>query len=327
MDFSLNIATFNLENLDDKPGRGPTLDERIVVLRPQLIRLRADVLCLQEVNGQEEEGQPRRLLALQELLEGTEYAGFHQVSTTTTGSGQVYDKRNIVILSRYEIEEFGQYKHDFAMAPEYRKVMAQPAEEARKVTWERPILHARIRVGDRRVHIINLHLKSRMPASVEGQQLSRDSWKTAAGWAEGFFISSMKRVGQAMETRMLLDHLFDQDEQALIAVCGDFNASSDEVPLEVIRGDVEQTKNSDLVSRVMIACERAVAESQRFSLYYRGKGRLLDHLLVSRQLMAWFRGAEVHNEMLNDESIGFTSDKVFSESDHAPVLASFILPG
>ena len=327
MNFNLNIATFNLENLDDKPGRGPTLDERITVLRPQLIRLKADILCLQEVNGQEEEGQPRRLLALEKLLEGTEYEDFHQVSTVTTGSGQVYDKRNMVILSRYEIEKFGQYKHDFAMAAEYRKIMAVPEEESRKVTWERPILHAEIRVRNRRVHIINLHLKSRLPVRIEGQQISRDTWKTAAGWAEGFFISSMKRVGQAMETRMLLDHLFDKDEQALIAVCGDFNAGSDEVPLEVIRGDVNQTRNFDLVSRVMVPCERAVAESQRFSLYYHGKGRLLDHLLVSRQLMAWFRGAEVHNEMLNDESIGLASEKVFSESDHAPVLASFVLPG
>jgi hypothetical protein len=31
-------------------------------------KFRADILCLQEVNGQEEPGQPRRLLALAKLL-------------------------------------------------------------------------------------------------------------------------------------------------------------------------------------------------------------------------------------------------------------------
>lgn len=70
MPLNLRIATFNLENFDDKPGERPSLDDRIAVMRPQLIRLNADILCLQEVNGQEESGQPRRLLALKKLLQG-----------------------------------------------------------------------------------------------------------------------------------------------------------------------------------------------------------------------------------------------------------------
>jgi len=34
----LRIATFNLENLDDKPAQKPSLGDRIAVLRPQLER-------------------------------------------------------------------------------------------------------------------------------------------------------------------------------------------------------------------------------------------------------------------------------------------------
>jgi hypothetical protein len=50
---------------------------------------------------------------------------------------QVYDERNLVILSRFEIPEHHQYKHDFAPAPRYRKVTARPEEsEAKQVTWE-----------------------------------------------------------------------------------------------------------------------------------------------------------------------------------------------
>jgi len=322
----LTIATFNLENLDDIADKKPSLADRIAVLRPQLVRLNADVLCLQEVHGQETEGEPRRLLALRELLKGTEYENFHLVNTTTIDKKQVYDKRNLVIVSRYEIDEFHQYKHDYALAPHYKKVMADPEEEAKEISWERPILHAVLKVGSRKVHIINLHLKSRLPASVKGQQLSRRIWKSAAGWAEGFFIASMKRVGQAMETRMLLDDLFDKDEKALIAVCGDLNASAEEVPIEAICGDVEQTGNANLVGRVLIPCERALTESKQYSLYHHGKGRLLDHLLASRELMAWFRGADIHNEMLHDESVAYASEKIFPESDHAPLLGFFELP-
>ena len=95
---NLRISTFNLENLDDKPGKKLTLAERILVMRPQLLRLKADILCLQEVNGQETAGKPHRLLALERLVEGIPYTDYHLVSTTTKDGKQVYDERNLVIL-------------------------------------------------------------------------------------------------------------------------------------------------------------------------------------------------------------------------------------
>ena len=67
---SLRIATFNLENLDVRPGQTRPLPERVSALRPQLIRLAADILCLQEVNAQTcGPHRPRRLAALDRLLE------------------------------------------------------------------------------------------------------------------------------------------------------------------------------------------------------------------------------------------------------------------
>lgn len=328
MTIKLRIATFNLENLDDRPGQKPTLDERIAVMRPQLVRLNADIVCLQEVNGQEEPGEPRRLLALERLLEDTPYAGYHRVSTMTADGFQVYDERNLVILSRHEITEHHQYKHDYAPAPRYQKVTADPQEdEAKEVTWERPILFAEIKLhGNRVLHVINLHLKSRLPSYIDGQKVNNYTWKTASGWAEGFFLSSVKRVGQALETRMRIDRLFDEDEDALIVVCGDFNAESDEVPVEAIRGDVENTGNSRLAKRVLVPCEQTIPEPSRFSLFHLGKGRMIDHLLVSRTLLAWYRGSEIHNELLHDESIAFATDKKYPEPDHAPVIAEFELP-
>ena len=328
MPTKLRIATFNLENLDDKPGKRPTLDERIAVMRPQLVRLNADILCLQEVNGQEEPGQPRRLLALERLIEGTPYAEYHMVSTMTADGIQVYDERNLVILSRYEIAEHHQYKNDYAPAPRYQKVTAEPQEdEANDVTWERPILHAKIKLDDSKLlHVINLHLKSRLPSYIEGQKVNRYKWETASGWAEGFFLSSMKRVGQALETRMLIDKLFDEHEDALVVVCGDLNAESDEVPVEAIRGDVENTGNGRLAKRVLVPCERTIPEPSRFSMLHLGKGRMIDHLLVSRSLLAYYKGSEIHNEVLHDESIAFATDKKYPESDHAPVIAEFELP-
>ena len=59
----MRIATFNIDSLDMGPDASIPLDERIPILRPQLERMRADVLCLQEINGQHASGHgPRTLL-------------------------------------------------------------------------------------------------------------------------------------------------------------------------------------------------------------------------------------------------------------------------
>ena len=53
---------------------------------------------------------------------------------------------------------------------------------------------------------------------------------------------------------------------------------------------------------------------------------MLDHMLVTRNLLAHYRGSEIHNELLHDESAAFAVDRKYPESDHAPVVATFDLP-
>ena len=51
---------------------------------------------------------------------------------------------------------------------------------------------------------------------------------------------------------MLIGKLLDDDPSALIVVCGDFNEEFDEVSIEAIRDDVENTGKLDLAMRVMV---------------------------------------------------------------------------
>ena len=106
MTIKVSIATFNLMSLDDRPDRSPSLDERIPVLRPQLIRLDADILCLQEICAQHERNGRPRLEALDRLLEGTPYESFNRASTVDR-DGNYLSHHNLVILSRFEIMEIG----------------------------------------------------------------------------------------------------------------------------------------------------------------------------------------------------------------------------
>ena len=228
--------------------------------------------------------------------EGTPYAAYHVAHTKTQG-GEAYEERNLVVLSRREILGQEQYMNRFCPAPLYKRVTADPEPaEPEPIGWERPILHVRIGLeGDNTLHIFNVHLKSKAPTDIVGQNKDVPdpkpppfAWRTAYSWAEGFFVSSMKRVGQALEARIIVDKLFDQDSSALIVVCGDFNADSDDVPVQAIRSDLENTGNPALSRRVLVPCEQSIPESARYSYLYHGKGEMIDHLLVSRTLLEFY---------------------------------------
>lgn len=319
----MRIATFNIENLDETPaGKSPSLETRIQTLRPQLNRINADVLCLQEVHGQEREGQPRDLLALRELIKTTQYEHFH-IATTKTTAGEVYDVRNLVVLSRYPILQSEQFRNDKMEKLAYRKVTAKPREdEAKDVEWERPILYCQLDTDKGPLHLINVHFKSRLPSTIPGQKINF-AYKTVPGWAEGYFLSSVKRVGQALEARILIDEIFDQDANAKIVICGDFNAEPGQVPVEAVQGRVENTGNEDLVGRELMAASESVPKDLRFTHIHQGHRNLLDHMLFSKSLLSGYKGAEIHNEQIHDESIAFAMDNKYPESDHAPFLADF----
>lgn len=320
----MRIATFNLENLDE--GGNPSFEVRAPILRPQLERLRANILCFQEIHGQDRPGQARDVHALRELLQGTRYENFHLEYTRTRSDNEAYKERNLVTVSEFPIVEQKSILRDLLTNKLQYNLLTDREDKVKEIRWERPIFYTRIQImAGIELHVINVHLKSRNPTNISGQ---RDgfAWRSVPGWAEGYFLSSMKRVGQAFEARILIDQIFDDDPQARILICGDFNAHAGEVPVEAIAGRVENTGNSDLLYRVMFPCEHSIAESKRYSHIHHGQGNLLDHMLMSRSMMEIYRGAEIHNEVLHDESVAFAFDTKFPESDHAPFIAEFDLP-
>jgi len=237
----LRIATFNLESLDDRPDVAPPLAARIAVLRPQLLRLKADVLCLQEVNGQRPPGGgPRQLLALERLLAETPYAGFHLISSSRVSGPDSEAERgadavhNLVILSRHPFGSTEELRHHLVEPPTYRPKTARPAvEREQAIEWDRPILAAAIELAaGRRLHVVNLHLRAPLAAPVPGQKKDAHTWRSVSGWAEGFFLATVKRAGQALETRLFIERIFDHDARALVAVCGDFNAEERQTPAQ-----------------------------------------------------------------------------------------------
>lgn len=324
---SFRIATFNLQNFrvpdpeDVENGEAPSLEKRIRVLRPRLRRLEADILCLQEVFSQETESG-RTFDAINRLFEGTRYSSYSIHSTETTG-GQPYLERNLLIVSRPEVTALNQYRYDKIEAPRYDAVTDEEGG-TEEIDAGRPFLHAEIELDSgRSLHVINVHLKSRAPTDIPSQKEGPYTWASAAGWAEGYYLSSMKRVGQALEVRFLLDELFKEKEDPNVVVAGDFNAPPGEVPVEAIIGRVRDTGNSELVEETLVPLENSIPEPSRYTFLYHGEKRLLDHMLISRPLVEHYRDASIHNEILHDESLAFSFNTKFPASDHAPFVGKF----
>ena len=98
------------------------------------------------------------------------------------------------------------------------------------------------------------------------------------------------------------------------------------MPTRILRGEEEDTGSGALANRALVVAERSVAPDQRYSVLHHGRPQMLDHMLVSRQLMAWYRGIEIHNEDLGDELVAYRSVRNPPDSYHALVVATFADP-
>ncbi|MGE0716363.1 MAG: endonuclease/exonuclease/phosphatase family protein [Alphaproteobacteria bacterium] len=311
----LRLATFNIENLDDDPDAVPPLAERLPVLRRILARLDADILCLQEVNAGD---------ALDGLVHGTPWADFHRAVTTNAAGTRPRDVHNLVVLSRYPFREVRQVMHGFV--PPLAWHWLAGGEET-EMTFERPLLHVRIDVGgDRPLDVVDLHLRAPRPVVVPGGKATRAQWATVAAWAEGTFLAAMKRSGQALEARLLAEALLDDDDEAHIAIVGDFNADGREVPIALLRADVEATGNGELDGRSLVPLDGFVADSDRFTVRHGGRPVMLDHILLSRPLARLCRGVEILNRDLADELSAERAGLADPAGYHAPIVARLVLP-
>jgi endonuclease/exonuclease/phosphatase family metal-dependent hydrolase len=304
----VRIATYNLESLGERPGR-PPLAARLAPLRAVLDDLDADVLCLQEIDGEHPaHGVPRRLLSLEALLRGGRYqrhvlVGSHRRPADGEGAADVH---NLAILSRFPL-----------IAADERWNRRVPAPD-----FDRPILHAVVDVHGRRLHVVNLHLRAPLAAPVAGGKQGR-LWVSTAAWAEGFYMAGGKRAAQALEARLLVDEILEAEPDAGIAVGGDLNCEPRDIPFRLLRAAVDDTGNPALADRALVAVADRVPAARRFSVVHAGAPRLVDHLLVSRALAAGLRAAAIRNDALPDEASA--SPEAVTASTHAPVVAELDL--
>jgi len=313
MSEDFRIATFNLENLDWTVANDRQFERRIAALRPLLRDLRADVLCLQEIAGRKSEPHgPRRLLALDRLIEDTPYLGYFRANSTRPGADVPADVHNLVILSRWPIRATRQFHHDLVARWRWSPLGEDSnGSSSLEVAFDRPLLYAAIDLpATGPLHLINLHLRAPRPVPLPG------GFASSRKRVEGLFLAAQKRERQALEARLCVENLFDADEEAAIALCGDLNVDEHDAASRILMADFNGG------ARALEALETRVPLDRRYSVLHAGEPRLIDHILASAALARRCASVEIINEGLQDEA--FAQDPI-EGSLHAPVVACFRL--
>ncbi len=315
---NVTLATFNLENLDWSAGGQNSFDRRRAALVPLMVEVGADVFCLQELGAQKpHKSAPRAFLALDRLVADTLYAGYARATSVRPGGAAPADVHNLAILSRWPIRRSRQIHHDLLPRwswppPREGDVTPDPI----LIEWDRPLLYAAIDLpSERLLHVIDLHLRAPRPAPVataRGEGASKSQ-------AEGQFVAAQKREGQALEARLVVEAIFDAEPDALIAVCGDFNADEHDAPTRLLRGGDNERQQGP---RALSPLEERVEATRRFTVIHAGRPKMLDHILASRRLADAWRETRILNDGLEDEVDAI--DPVLL-SLHAPVAVTFAL--
>lgn len=317
----LRLATFNLESFGGDGHAHVPLDERIRALRPKLERLEADVLCLQEVDAERPDTRPRAFHALGALLDGTAYASFERVATHHDGGGP-FDVHNLVVLSRFPVRAQAQHRND-AVRPLRSQLVhgVAPADELR-IEWDRPALEVCVELPDGRLlTVFDVHLRAPLASAIPGQKLGPFAWRSTSGWAEGYFVAAVKRAGQALELRLRVDRLLDDDPDALVVVAGDLNADPHESATRILRASDDDTGNPLLRRRRLTSLLEGIEPASRFSSRYQGRASLPDQLLATEPLARGLVSATIFNEDLEDAWELQQRSGHVAGSLHAPVVA------
>lgn len=267
----ITIATFNVRNLFDDVDDPYRADETTPAKpRKELEQLAATI---RRVNAD--------VLALQEVESRDYLQRFLDVMLPDSGYEQVVhfegnDLRGIdvCLISRVPIGPVVSHRH-----------LRFPGADGASATFERDVLAATIEPnGGKPFELWVLHLKS----NSDGRE-----------HAEPIRLSECKQV------RALLDRRLEQDPNARIVVCGDFNDTAESATLQTIVGAGETALRGDWGS---------IPETERVTYLLEPHRSMIDFILWSPAMSSAFVAGSYRVEPGTAERLG---------SDHAPVIARF----
>jgi endonuclease/exonuclease/phosphatase family metal-dependent hydrolase len=313
----VRIGTWNLENLFLPGGpSGPPTDAeyqaKLATLAAVIEAMAPDVLGVQEV------GDVGALTDLADRAGG----GWH-VQTASP------DDRGIRVgfLSRLPLTHVRQWSH---FPAGLRPIQVSDQGESLS-SMGRAALQVQVDVGGHAVDVIACHLKSKLLTFPGGRFSTDDEGERARFGA----YALTRRAAEAVTVRSAATHRLAEAVSAAVVVLGDLNdeptAATTQILLgptgsEIGTGGFDHPDQGDRQRLWNLAAR--IPEAQRYSREYRGRRELIDHVLVSHQLVGLVAdGGVVTNDAGPVPSI--TDDPNARRgkpgSDHRPVLATIAL--
>jgi endonuclease/exonuclease/phosphatase family metal-dependent hydrolase len=301
----LRIATFNLKDffLPRSDAERGVAVAKFANITMNLRRADADVVALQEV------GEVQMLERLVGDLSDLGY-GAPVVGTP--------DKRGIrcAILSRIPV--LWSQVHTQKSLPFPRFIEADPEPFADRIPLRRGIVHVRVESPDLgEVDVLTMHFKSNLPVPLrtpDGRELPDT---TARGRAESALRSLIQRAAEAIYVRGLVDDVFRALPDHAVCVLGDLNDGVDSLPVRIVRGLGEPSKD------MLAPCAQLMVPERRYSCFHGNEKTLIDHVLVSERLFRSARSFDIFNHALRYHGPHVEPTAPTEDSDHALCVAEF----
>jgi predicted extracellular nuclease len=298
----LTLASYNVENLD--AGDSEEKFERVA--RSIVERLRSpDLVALQEIQddtGTLDDGTVSAERTMGRLIETIRTAGgptyaFTQIDPENNADGGA-PGGNIRVALLFNPLRLALAEDPDPLLPTNpaRLSVNSPAfleDEETGFEATRKPLAAELLFGDKRILVVNVHLKSkRGDDAIFG---SRQPPERA---------TERQRLAQTGDIGRKLEAVLDSEPEALIVLLGDFNEHE-------FRKPMRELERYGLVNLIPDA-----PKTERYTYNYEGNSQVLDHILVSPALAR-------HDPAI--EIVHVNADYPASEraSDHDPVLARF----
>ncbi len=301
----LRIATFNVKDffLPRSDAERSVAIGKFRNIAMNLRRANADVVALQEIG--DEQQLERLVKELSDLGYGAPVVG-------------TPDKRGIrvAILSRLPI--LWSQVHTHKTLPFPRFVENDPEPFADRIPLRRGIVHVRVEsreLGE--VDVITTHFKSNLPVlkrTLDGREIEDTSPRERA---ESALRSLIQRAAEAIYLRGLVDDVFRALPDHAVCVLGDLNDGVDSLPVRILRGLGEPSKDA------LVSCAELLAPEKCYSCFHGNEKTQIDHILVSDRLFRAAKSFEIYNEGLRYHGPHVEPIAPTEDSDHALCVAEF----
>jgi endonuclease/exonuclease/phosphatase family metal-dependent hydrolase len=309
----LVVMTWNVENLfrpaaDVEPDAKETYERKLDYLAATIHAVAPDALAVQEVGGPDAVEDLRAALG----------ADWH-VAVSQHGDGRGI---RVAVLSPHEVT----VEADVVDFPSGALRGVPDVDHGSLTRLGRGALRVLVDAGGPGLRVLTTHLKSKLLTYPGNRRFPRSENERARGAG----LATLRRTAEAVALRVHLNAVMAAaaagGQPAMPTVlCGDLNDGVDAVTTVLLEGPTDGDPNrpdkGDPVRLYNLG--RMLPPQRAYSRIYEGRGELIDHVMVSRDLRLRVAAVDALVDDIGSITASLRAREKAVVPDHAPVVARF----